>query len=201
MHIVEKELSCPALVLKSQPYRDKDIIYNILTEHSGKLGVIAKGAKGGKKFLGGIPEVLDLGTFDLKKGRGSLLIVAHFKPKQAFANIRNNLHSYIAACCWIESIDHLTSEAHQDSHELFEISISVLDQLNAAIDTRSSFRCLCEGLEAALAKTGFGSENSELQTGLKKMHILARRIEEISGRPLQSWESVLEIARKISVPK
>ena len=197
MDTTNNELSCLCLVVRAQPYSDKDLIFSLLSQKSGKISAIAKSAKGSKKFSSGIPDILDLGTFDLRLGRGSLYQVVHFKPQQAFKKIRSHLHSYVAACCWIESLDLLTLDAHQDSHELFEIALSVLQLIDESSQPRISMKTLCEGLEIALLKTGFGSEHTNAPAGFKKMHALVRRIEEISGRELKSWNAVTEIVQNL----
>lgn len=198
MHITERELNCIGLVLRAQIYGDKDLIFSIITEKTGKISAIAKGAKAGKKFSSGIPDILDLGSFDLRMGRSQLLQVTHFKPKQAFKNIRSNLNTYICACCWIEALDLLTAEAHQESHELYEIALGVLNLLNGSTETRNSCKILCEGLDAALMKTGFGIENDNSTLGLKKILGQVRRIEDISGRKFKSWEAFLELVKGLN---
>lgn len=193
MQKTSTELSSLGLVLRSQIYGDKDLILSILTIASGKIGVIVKSAKSGKKFSAGIPEILDLGQFELRKGRGPLFYVQNFRPQQAFKRIRSSMNSFVCACCWIEVLEHLTAEAHQDSHELFEIALAVLERLDQSSDARSACRILCEGLDTALGITGFGSEHAILPTGFKKMQALIARITEVSGRELKSWDSVVEI--------
>lgn len=193
MEAKDKQLMCLGLVLRSQEYSDKDLIFSILTENSGKVSAIAKSAKGGKKFSSGIPEILDLGMVELRRGRGPMYYVQSFKPQQAFKQLRINLYSFICACCWIEALDHLTAEAHSESHELFAVAVSVLEAMNQVEDARQSCRVLCQGFDLALIKSGFGSEHQNLAIGYKKMQAQAARIVEMSGRELKSWSSVVEL--------
>jgi len=158
---------------------------------------MARSARGGTKFKTGVPDVLDLGSFSLKKGRGSLLFINHFAPQKAFRHIRSNLNSFVCACCWIEALEHLTLEAHTDSHELFAIALEILKGLDGVKEPQLACRTLCEGLDAALHKTGFGSETASLPPGFKKLRSLVLRIEEVSGRQMKSWPSVLEVVQRV----
>lgn len=197
MDAPQREISCLGLVLRAQAFSDRDLIFSLITQNAGKISAIAKSAKASSKFSSGIPDILDLGSFDLKIGRGGLYQVAHFKPQQAFKKIRMSLHTYVAACLWIESLDHLTSEAHHESHELFEIALATLKLIDESGNARNTFKILCEGLDNALTKTGFGSEQIQMPAGLKKLNFQARRIEEISGRQLKSWTAVMEVINSI----
>lgn len=197
MEMASKELSCAGLVLRAQEYSDRDLIFTLLTQHSGKVAVLARGARGGQKFKAGIPDVLDVGIFDLRKGRGTLFLIHHYKPEHTFKNLRKNLSSYVCACCWIESLEHLTMEAHQDSHELFTVALAVLKMLDEVNEPKLACRILCEGLDAALQKTGFGSESSGAPPSFKKLQTLVARVEEVSNRELKSWGSVLEIVQSL----
>jgi DNA repair protein RecO len=196
MHLSKIDLSCLGIVVRTQVFSDKDIIISILTETAGKVSAIAKGARGNSRGAFVIPDLIDLGTFELKKSKGELYTVKHFFPKSSYKNIRKNISKFVCANNWIEAIEHLTLDAHQDSHELFEVTLAVLQEIDQSNDLRSTCRILCAGLETALLKSGFGSEGLDYPAGMKKLKLLTRNIENVSGRELKSASAVRELIEK-----
>jgi len=53
---VHRELSTPALVLRTRPFGESDRIVTLLTEQHGKVAGIAKGAKNSRRRFAGTLE-------------------------------------------------------------------------------------------------------------------------------------------------
>lgn len=193
------EFTDKALVLRATPFNDKDLILTLLAEERGKLGIMIRSAKGGKNFKAGIPEILDVGHFSLKSGRGQLAVLRHFKPEKTYQHIRTKLASFVSACCWIEVLEFLTVEGHPDSGELFAAALSVMAELDHAKDAKECCRALCQGIDHALSLTGFGLEVSGAPPSFKKLETAARRVQEIAARPLKTWPDVRRVA--LQIPK
>jgi DNA repair protein RecO (recombination protein O) len=126
-------LATPAVVLRTRPLREADLIVVLLTPGRGKIDCIARGARRSRKrFPGGLPigarGEAQLGPF----GRGSLVPLAGFSPTIDHSQLGRSLElfAYVAYLC--ELSDQLIGEAIPDP---------------------TSFARLCEALAAAMEAT------------------------------------------------
>jgi DNA repair protein RecO (recombination protein O) len=127
------ELSTPAVVLRTRPLREADLIVVLLTPGRGKIDCIARGARRSRKrFPGGLP-VGARGEARLdERSRGSLVPLAGFSPTVDHGQLGRSLElfAYVAYLC--ELTDQLVGEAIPDP---------------------TSFARLCEAIAAAMEAT------------------------------------------------
>lgn len=109
------ELSTPAVVLRTRPLREADLIVILLTPGRGKIDCIARGARRSRKrFPGGLPVgargEAQLGSFN----RGSLVPLAGFAPTADHSQLGRSLElfAYVAYLC--ELTEQLVGEAIPD---------------------------------------------------------------------------------------
>jgi DNA repair protein RecO (recombination protein O) len=126
-------LSTPAVVLRTRPLREADLIVVLLTPGRGKIDCIARGARRSRKrFPGGLPigarGEAQLSAFT----RGSLVPLAGFSPTTDHGKLGRDLElfAYVAYLC--ELTDQLVGEAIPDT---------------------TSFARLCEAIAAAMEAT------------------------------------------------
>lgn len=127
------QLSSPAVVLRTRPLREADLIVVLLTPGRGKIDCIARTARRSRKrFPGGLPVgargEAQLGSFN----RGSLVPLASFTPTADHGQLGRDLElfAYVAYLC------------------------ELTDQLvGAAIPDPTTFAKLCEAIAAASEAT------------------------------------------------
>ncbi|PRQ05898.1 DNA repair protein RecO [Enhygromyxa salina] len=122
----------PAVILRTQPIRESDLIVVLLTPGHGKIDCIARGARRSRRrFPGGLP-VGARGQVDVGRGRGSLAVLSSFAPSSDHGRLGRDLDvfAYVAYLC--ELSDQLVGGSASDP---------------------TAFAWLCEAIEAALAPT------------------------------------------------
>jgi DNA repair protein RecO (recombination protein O) len=127
------ELSTPAVVLRTRPLREADLIVVLLTPGRGKIDCIARGARRSRKrFPGGLPVGARGEALLAARGRGSLVPLAGFSPTADHGSLGRSLElfAYVAYVCELG------------------------DQLiGAAIPDPTVFARLCDAIAAAIEAT------------------------------------------------
>ncbi|MFO7562415.1 MAG: DNA repair protein RecO [Enhygromyxa sp.] len=127
------ELSTPAVVLRTRPLREADLIVVLLTPGRGKVDCIARGARRSRRrFPGGLPVGARGEASLAARGRGSLVPLAGFSPTADHGSLGRSLElfAYVAYLCELG------------------------DQLiGAAIPDPTVFARLCDAIAAAMEAT------------------------------------------------
>lgn len=182
------------IVVRTQPYRDADLILRLISPTGGKISVLARGArKSHRKFNGGI-ELFDYGRFLLKTGRGSLQLVSSYSPQKNFLQLRSSLEKLSCATFLCESFDMLVQEdADEDGAEIFDLLKLGLQSICDSIDARVALRCTYMTLLGLLETCGL---QPPLQTREASAHALLRLIahaEEVCSMEIKSKGVLLEL--------
>lgn len=119
----------PAVVLRTRPVRESDLVVILLSPRRGKLETIARGArKSRRRFPGGLP-VGARGEASVSTGRGSLMTLDGFALQADHSGIGRDLTTFAFVSYMCELTDHLVDGSHGDPR---------------------LFAALCEGIEVAL---------------------------------------------------
>jgi DNA repair protein RecO (recombination protein O) len=122
------ELATPAVVLRTRPLRESDLIVVLLTPGHGKIDCVARGARRSRRrFPGGLPAGAR-GEAGVARGRGSLATLSSFAPTVDHGVLGRDLEvfAYVAYLC--ELTDQLVGGSAADP---------------------ATFARLCEAIEAA----------------------------------------------------
>lgn len=218
------QIQTPGIVLDKHQSRGADLILAILTREFGKISAVARGARSSKKrFFGGL-DVFSAGKLELREPRKSsnLFTLNNIEERQAWPKLRENLLSYSAAASSIEVCQLLTGEEDPDGARFFSPLFLCLKNLNSAASDNARLLTLTYFIAESLEISGLGRashikslsepccnwleemretrvaklpERPELLgDALNQMRSI---IEEFSGRPLNSIDSVfLKIERQ-----
>lgn len=83
-----------ALVLRVTPWREHDLILDLLTPDAGRLAAVARGARNSRRRFGGALEVGTRVTVALARGRGSLPTLASCDVTGPINRIRDDLDRF-----------------------------------------------------------------------------------------------------------
>lgn len=120
--------STPAIILRTRPLGEADLIAIVLTPEQGKLETAAARARNSKKrFAGGLSPGMR-GVAAIARGRGALLRLESFDATAAHAPVGADLtrFAYVAYLC--ELTDELVLARHPDP-ELFAALCLALEQI------------------------------------------------------------------------
>lgn len=101
-----------AIVLKSLPYKERDKLVTLLTEHGGKITGIAKGAIHSKRF-GGSLDLFSCSSIRYKESNSDLVWIEEANIRRDFLSIRKTLENISAAGYFCDLALRLTEEKHE----------------------------------------------------------------------------------------
>lgn len=141
-----------ALVLRVTPYRDFDLIVDLLTDRSGRIGAVARGARNSRRRFGGALEVGTRLVVELTRGRGNLPTLSGCDVTGALNHVRDDLDRFHHLAYVLELARLLTSEGEADlgGFELLCGYIDLLERHPAALEALIAWEL------AMLAHHGYG---------------------------------------------
>ncbi len=116
-----------ALILKRQDYRDDDLLVTIYSRESGKLTLIARGAKKILSKLAGHLEPVSLSLLNVASGK-SLDQLTGASMVKSYARLKADLAKTAAAVWFLRLLDRLTLDNHPDD-QIFNLAEKYLDFL------------------------------------------------------------------------
>lgn len=145
-----------ALVLRLTPYKDTDLVVQLLARGLGRVSAFARGARASKKRFAGALEPFQLLDVELEPGRGELSLLQNASVKRAFLGLRADLGAMAHAGYAAELAREMTRD-HEPADALLALSIAFLEVLDARPATSAELRALELG---ALDAAGFAPELS-----------------------------------------
>ncbi len=149
-----KRVRTAALLLRSTPYGESDSITTFLTEESGKMSAIARGARKSSKRFGGALEPIHTLAIEYED-RGTELVTLKeasvLRARIALAGRLEALEAAGTALRWARAL----CPARTPEPDAFVALLDMLDALDAGADARTSLAAC--GLRL-LSATGFGLE-------------------------------------------
>ena len=122
-------LQCPALVLRSVDFGESDRILHLLTPRTGRLTVIAKGARRSVKRFPGTLDFFNLLHVQVERRRPtSMARLEHARLERTYLGLRTRPSRFALGCYILELFDRLAPEggAQQDHARLFEFARTAL---------------------------------------------------------------------------
>jgi DNA repair protein RecO (recombination protein O) len=118
-----------AIVLRSQPFQERDRLVTLLTENHGRISGIAKGAIHSRRF-GGTLDLFASSQVRWKETQGELVRVEEANLRRDFLKLRERLENISAAGHFTDLLLRLTEE-RQPARELFLLLAHYLVLLEA----------------------------------------------------------------------
>jgi len=100
-----------AIVLRSQPFKERDRLVTFLTEKHGRITGIAKGAIHSKRF-GGTLDLFACSAIRYKESQGDLVWIEEANLRRDFLQVREKLENISAAGYFADLCLRLTEDKH-----------------------------------------------------------------------------------------
>ena len=193
-----QDVVLPALVLRTRPYRDSDLMAHILTPSMGKLSVIARHARGSRKRFPSSLDLFDRGVARLALERNGSCSVKEFTPSHSLKTVRGDLDKLTLASLLCEAFDTiLQEESGDDSQELFEVLDLSLNAIDEAKDLKECLRAVYVAL-AALTKHAGIADLSEAPPGSKALFTALDAIERFTEKRLATRATLAPMLKRLS---
>ena len=147
----------PGIILRRFDAQRSDLILRILTRDSGKIVVVARGARGSKKSLFAWIDIFDCGkfTYSSPKRPGDLAVLKGISERNVWANLRDDLTTFSIASLTLEVTDVFAREGDPEAGDLFNPLFLCLQNLNQVNSDNKRFVCLIFYLIQLLRISGF----------------------------------------------
>ncbi len=212
-----------AIVLRSQPFRERDRLVTLLTEHHGKISGIANGAIHSKRF-GGTLDLFACSHFRCKETQSELVRIEEANLRNDFLKIRTQLESVSAAGYFADLCLRLTEERHP-AREVFLLLAHYLHLLESHIATYEIVRSFeikllerlgwapvldeCVGCEAPFFGEELSPEDSFVSLTLEKGGFLCHNCSPAESRKMplaallwiiQARETLIQHTPRLNFP-
>ena len=139
-------LTTEAVVLRSSPYRDADLIVTLYTRERGKLAAIARSARRSKKRFGGALGLLTLSRVEIRRSSGAeLWTLQSAAMLRSFATLATDMAGFAHASYGTELVRELTAAEEPD-----ERILALLVELYATLAERGVSVAALRGFELRL---------------------------------------------------
>ncbi len=118
------------IILRSQPFQERDRLVTFLTEGHGRLTGVAKGAIHSRRF-GGSLDLFACSHMRWKETQGELVRIEEANTRRDFVELRSRLENLSAAGHFVDLCLRLTEDRHP-SREVFLLLAHYLKLLEAA---------------------------------------------------------------------
>lgn len=137
-------ISTEAVVLRTMKYRDSSRIATLYTRSSGKMSVIAKGARERASRFGGPLDVLGYVSVVLyHKEHRTLQLLTRCDLHRPFRRLSEDIDRMAAALAVVELLDAVTHD-EEENPALFELLVATLDAVETAARNAPSARFFFE---------------------------------------------------------
>jgi DNA repair protein RecO (recombination protein O) len=124
----ESTKNISAIILKSNPYKEQDLLITIYSKEEGKLILSARGARKSSSKLGGHLQIFNLSDLMVVSGR-SFDYIGAAKNNKSYLNIREDFNKLQIAGRAMYVFNRLVNTKVQDEG-LYYLLIDFLDHLN-----------------------------------------------------------------------
>jgi recombinational DNA repair protein (RecF pathway) len=191
------DISVSGIVLRSRPFRDSDLMAQLLTPTLGKVSVIGRHARGSKKRFPSSLDVFDRGVARLSREKSGALCVKEFTPSHSLVKLRANLDKLTLASLLCESFDVVLQEdTGEDSSEVFEILDLSLNAIDESTELRIALRATLVALTSLTKREGI-IDLSNHPPGSRALNAILDSIERFSERKLMTRSTLAQIMKTI----
>lgn len=191
------DISVSAIVLRARPFRDSDLMAQLLTPSMGKVSVIGRHARGSKKRFPSSLDLFDRGTARLSREKNGALSIKEFTPSHSLVKLRANLDKLTLASLLCECFDLVLQEnTGEDSSETFEILDLSLNAIDEASDLRTSLRATLVALVSLTKREGI-IDLSTLPPGSRALNAALDAVERFSEKRLMTRSALAPILKMI----
>ncbi len=144
-------ISVRALLLRATPYRDSDLVVDLLTAEHGRLAAIARGARKSRRRFGGVLDYFNLLHVEMSRGRGGLGSLGSVELLGSWDVLRADVDAYCAGSHLLD-LARLGTREGDAAPELFRLLLGGLDALQRGAHPASLARVF---QVQALARLGY----------------------------------------------
>ena len=131
-------ISTEAVVLRTMKYRDSSRIATLYTRSSGKMSIIAKGARERASRFGGPLDVLGyVSVVVYHKEHRDLHLLSRCDIRKPFRRLTEDMERMAAALAVVELLDAVTHD-EEENPPLFALLVNTLEAIDAAAPNVSS---------------------------------------------------------------
>lgn len=135
-----------AVVLRTVPYRDADLIVTLYTRACGKISAMARSARKSKKRFGNALSILTLSRAELRRRPGAeMWTLSSAEPLRGFAGLAADLAQFAHASYGTELVRELTAAEQPD-----EAVLDLLVELFASLEQRGASVAVLRAFELRL---------------------------------------------------
>ncbi len=130
-------LNVEAIVLKTWPYGDKDLIVSLMTAQKGKIRGIAKGARASQKRFSGTLDLCSHANFLIRERKNNnLVFIEQASLISGYIHLRKDYFTLMMAMGLLEMADFFTHENHLEkaSFHILEKALSRLEKIGDRVE-------------------------------------------------------------------
>ncbi|HSH68333.1 MAG TPA: DNA repair protein RecO [Deferrisomatales bacterium] len=144
-------ISTRALLLRATPYRDSDLVVDLLTAAHGRLAALARGARKSRRRFGGVLDYFNLLHVEVGRGRGALGSLGSVELLGSWEVLRTDVDAYCTGSHLLD-LARLGTREGDAAPELFRLLLGGLDALQRGAHPASLARVF---QVQALARLGY----------------------------------------------
>jgi len=129
-----------AIILRSQPFQERDRLVTMLTENHGKITGVAKGAIHSRRY-GGSLDLFACSHIRWKETQGEMVRIEEANVRRDFLQVREKLENISAAGHFVDLSQRLTEDRHaaRDVFLLLAHYLKLLEENTATFEIVRSF--------------------------------------------------------------
>ncbi|MFO0415800.1 MAG: DNA repair protein RecO [Pseudomonadota bacterium] len=192
-----RDISVSAIVLRARPYRDSDLMAQLLTPSMGKISVIGRHARGSKRRFPSSLDLFDRGLARIGREKNGSLSVKEFTPSHSLTRVREDLDKLTLASLLCESFDLVLQEnTGESSAEIFEVLDLALNAIDESLELKTSFRATLVALTELTKREGI-SDLTKYPPGSGVLRAALDAIERFTERRLLTRESIEALINRL----
>lgn len=129
-----------AIILRSQPFQERDRLVTMLTENHGKITGVAKGAIHSRRY-GGSLDLFACSHIRWKETQGEMVRIEEANSRRDFLQLREKLENISAAGHFVDLCQRLTEDRHEarDVFLLLAHYLKLMEENTATFEIVRSF--------------------------------------------------------------